>query len=55
MDFLHLGDKRGRGGGSERCLGFGAWEDIGVIAIVNLEGAFSHRRVGAVVVGKGGK
>ncbi len=31
-------------------LGFGAWEDIGVMAIVDLEGTFSHGGVHAVVV-----
>ncbi len=29
-------------GGAERCLGFGAWKDIGVIAIIDLEGVFSR-------------
>ncbi len=42
MYLLHLRDERGRGGGSERCLGFGIWEDIGIIAIIDLEGTFPH-------------
>ncbi len=29
-------------GGSERCLGFGTWEDIGIIAVIDLEGTFPH-------------
>ncbi len=42
-------------GGSEWCLGFGTWEDIGVIAIIDLEGAFSCGGMGTIVVSKSGK
>ncbi len=53
VDFLHLGNKGGGCGGVEGCLGFSAWEDVGVIAIVYLEGAFTSGGVYAVVVSEG--
>ncbi len=48
-----MGNEGGGRGGPEGCLRFGAREDISVIAIVNLEGAFTSGRVYAVVVSEG--
>ncbi len=31
----------------------GTWEDIGVIAVIDLEGAFSHGGMGVIVVSEG--
>ncbi len=50
-----MGNKGGGRGSPEWCLGFGAREDVSVIAIVNLEGAFTSGRVYAVVVSEGHK
>ncbi len=53
MDFLYMGNEGGGRGHPKRCLRFGAWEDVGVIAIVNLEGAFTSGGVYVVIVSKG--
>ncbi len=53
MDFLYVRNEGGGHGGLERCLRFGAWEDVGIIAIVNLKGAFTGGRVYAVIVSEG--
>ncbi len=44
--FLNEGDGRGR---PEGCLGFGAREDVSVVAVVYLEGTFSGGGVYAVL------
>ncbi len=53
MDFLYVGNKGGGCGHPEGCSRFGAREDVSVIAIVNLEGAFTGGGVYTVVVSKG--
>ncbi len=53
VDFLYLGNEGGGRGCLEGCLGFGSWEDVGIIAILNLEGAFTGSGVYVVVVSEG--
>ncbi len=53
MDFLYIGNEGGGCRHPERCLGFGAREDVSIIAIVNLEGAFTGGGMYAVVVSEG--